>query len=222
MAKEDTYEVLRDGLTLHKDVRPLKNPLTGEPVGYQRGMGRVYLRGEKVAASDVASIYRDALENKDDPLHETMKSRLKKSGDEPTEDLARRLGLPFDGYDEMETKDIVAVMRSMPSATVQNIKRYESQQDDPRTEIVNYNVGFGEHPDDRQLAELEVPDPAEGKAAAEITSRNVPESGPVEHGEGVTGTGEPKVPFGAKKAAAAKSADNKSRSGRRSRSGSDS
>jgi len=216
----DTYEVLKDGTTLHKDVRELTNPMTGDVVGYQRGNGKIYLEGEIVKAADVGSLYKDALEDEDHPAHEYVAARLRKVSDEPSEDINRRLGVPFAGYDDMDTDEVVAAMRNLPSATIQAIKRYESSKDEPRSEIADYSIGFGEHPDDRQLAELDVPPAAGGKAVSKITTRNVPEDGPVQHGEGVTGTGEPNAPFGSKKKSAVKAPTATSkRAGRRPRSG---
>jgi hypothetical protein len=215
MATEQNYEVLVDELTLHQDVRALRHPLTGEPTGYQLGGGKTYLLGEIIEGKNLASVYKNALDDSDHALHESLSEKLKPVGAEPSEDVARRLGLPFEGYADMDTEEIVAAMRVLPSRTIQNIKEYEAQQDDPRTEIVDYDIGFGEHPDERQNTELDLPEPDENKPVREGVTREVPDDGPVQHGEGVTGTGEPKKPFGTKKAAEKASAP---RRGRRARS----
>jgi hypothetical protein len=156
------------------------------------------------------------LDDKDHELHEAVSRKLKKVSDEPGQNLEMHLGLPFDGYDDMETEDIVNAMRVLPSATVSRIKQYEESKEG-RSEIVNYNVGFGEHPDARQNAELDVPEPDENKAVREITTREVPNSGPVRHGEGITGTGEPAVVPGTVKSEAAEEEEDNSSGSKKTR-----
>lgn len=221
----NSYEVIDGPVTIHRDVRQLRNPLTNEPVGYQRGAGKTYHEGDVLEEAEVSSLYRDALDDKGHELHEAVSRKLKKVSDEPGLNLEAHLGLPFEGYDDMETEDIVNAMRVLPSATVSRIKQYENANEG-RSEITNYNVGFGEHPDARQNAQLDVPDPAEDKAAREITTREVPNTGPVRHGEGITGTGEPAVEPGTAKAeedeeenksSGSKSRAPKARAGRRAR-----
>lgn len=201
MATAESYEVLADALTVHKDVRELRHPVTNEVTGHQMGGGRIYLEGERIPANEVSATYKQILDDPDNPSHEYLSARLRKVSDEPREDIGRRLGVPFDGYDDMEVDDIVKAMRVLPSATIQRIKQYEATKEN-RTEIVDYNIGFGEHPDERQNTKLEPPEQDEDKVVRNVATRNVPEEGPVEHGEGVTGTGTagPAKPFGSKAA----------------------
>lgn len=197
----ESYRVLADELTLHQDVRALTNPMTGETVGYQRGRGRTYVEDDVISGDQVASIYKDALANSDHPLHESLSKKLQKVSDEPKENLSVRLGVPFEDYDEMEAEEVVRAMSVLPSATIQRIKEYESANKG-REEIVNYDIGFGVHPKERMNTKLEPPEPDEDKTVREITTTDVDtESGDVELGEGVTGTGMPQVAHGAKKAA---------------------
>lgn len=198
------YEVINvDELTVLQTVTEL--PQADGSVKYQNGMGRTYVEGERVDPDLVATDWKKALEEADEsnPLYLHLKDKLKPVADEPAEDIAMRLGLPFPGYDDMEVDEIVAAMRVLPSATIQRIKTYESNRGaDARTEIVDYNIGFGEHPNERQLAdpeESEVYD--ETKAVRQLTTREVPDEGPVRSGEGITGTGDPQKPYGVVKAA---------------------
>jgi hypothetical protein len=91
-------------------------------------------------------------------------------------------------------------MKMLPSAAIQRIKEYEEQRDDPRERITGYNVGYGESAVDRQEGRVSS-DPQDSdpeKASARISTREVPEDGPVVAGEGVTGTGDPQVPYGSR------------------------
>jgi hypothetical protein len=192
----DTYEVTEDEVTILKTVSKLPQP-DGSFV-YQNGLGRVYLKGEVIPASEVAEDWKEALESGEGELFEALESKLKKSTDDAHESSAR-LGLPFVAYDEMELDDIVTAMRSLPSATVQRIKEYESQRgDEARLEIVDYNVGYGESPHERQNTEVEEPEGGldEDKAVRVLKTREVPDDGPVVPGEGFTGTGDPQKPYG--------------------------
>src|SRR3954453_18473788 len=192
----DTYEVTEDEVTILKTVSKLPQP-DGSFV-YQNGLGGVYLKGEVIPASEVAEDWKEALESGEGDVFESLKDKLKKSGDEPHESSAR-LGLPFVAYDEMEVNDIVNAMRALPSATIQRIKEFESLQgDEARLEIVDFNIGYGEGPNERQLAELEEPEEGmdEEKAGRALRTREVPDEGPVVPGEGFTGTGDPQKPYG--------------------------
>jgi hypothetical protein len=88
----------------------------------------------------------------------------------------------------------------LPSAAIQRIKEYEGERDDPRERITGYSVGFGESSIDRQEGKVssDLQDTDESKAAVRISTREVPEDGPVVPGEGVTGTGDPQLPYGAR------------------------
>lgn len=201
------YKVLVDELTVHRDLRELKNK-EGEVTGRQLGLGKVHLRGEVIPDGQVGQVYKDALEDEDHEANSWVSARLEKVSDDASEDLAARLGLPFEEYGEMDEDDIVAAMRHLPSGTIQRIKTFEAQQDEPRDKIVYYSIGFGTDPDARQegrtrAATVENEDRAvaeEDKATAKLTTRDVPEEGTVQHGEGYTGTGEGNRPYGAKKA----------------------
>jgi hypothetical protein len=195
----ESYEVTEDEVTILKTVSRL--PQADGSYVYQNGMGKVYLKGEVIPASEVAEDWKEALDSGEGDLYESLKDKLKESGDDPQES-SQRLGLPFTAYDEMETNDIVSVMRSLPSATIQRIKEYESQRgDEARLEIVDFNIGYGETPHERQLAEPEEPEDGmdENKAVRKLTTREVPDEGPVVPGEGFTGTGDPQKPYGVEK-----------------------
>lgn len=201
----DTYEVLVDELTVLKTIGTLTDPITGREIGVQQGAGRIAYKGEVLPASEVSSLWVDALDDEDNPLHESVSRKLRKSGDEPREDQESRLGVPFAGYDEMDEKDLLDAMRVLPSSTVQLIKQYEVQRDEPRERVANFNIGFSESPRDRidglvgsELDEENAGD--EEKATAVLTTRNVDEDD-VQLGEGITGTGDPVVPYGASKEA---------------------
>jgi hypothetical protein len=200
------YEVLVDELTLHKSVGPITDPVTGDKIGNQNGMGDTYFKGEKVAEEDITPDVLDALNDSDHPSHDAVSKRLKKSTGDAEQNTAARLGLPFDGYEDMEEDDIVNAMRVLPSAAQQRIKEFESMQDEPRDRIVNYNIGFGESNIERQegkvsgelVEEGDDRDP-EDKPTARIKMREVPEEGPVTPGEGITGTGDPELAYGTSK-----------------------
>ena len=202
----NTYEVLVPELTLHKSVGDINDPFTGEKVGVQNGRGETWYQGEKVEEADISQDVLDALNDKDHPSHEAVSKRLKKASGDAESNLSVRLGVPFAGYDDMEEDDIVAAMRVLPSAAQQRIKDYESTRDEPRERIVDYNIGFGESSIERQeglvsgdvVEEGDERDP-EAKPSARLKTRTVPDEGPVEPGEGITGTGDPERAYGTEK-----------------------
>jgi hypothetical protein len=196
------YEVLSEELTVLKQVGTLTDPITGRELGIQQGAGKVYLKGETVPASLVSPLAIEALNDESHPAHESVSRKLKKATTEEEKvALARRLGLPFEGYDEMDEDDILAAMRVMPSSTIQRIKEYELAHEGRET-ITLYNVGFGEGPMDRvegkvgsQLDEENSGD--DTKATSKLTTREVGESD-VTIGDGITGTGDPQIPHGSR------------------------
>lgn len=201
MSEVTAYEVISETeVTVLKTVSKL--PQGDGSFKFQNGLGRTYLEGEKIAPEDVAEDWRDALEEKEGPLYEHLKNKLKPVGDDPDEDVVARLGLPFAGYDDMEEEDIVRAMSVLPSATIQRIKEYESNRgDEARLGIVDYNIGYGENPTARQMTQIEGEELNEDKPVRVLTTREVPKKGPVVPGEGVTGTGDPQKPYGVEKAA---------------------
>jgi len=195
MADNKGYEVTGvEELTVLRTVSSL--PQADGSVLHQNGMGRTYLQGEVIPADMVAEDWKEALDSGEGPLYEALKDKLKPSSGEPSENIAQRLGLPFEGYDDMEPQDIVNAMRVLPSATITRIQEYEATKDDPRPEIVDYNIGFGESPLARQTTELEETELDEEKPVRRLKTREVPEDGPVVPGEGYTGTGDPQIPYG--------------------------
>lgn len=186
-----SYEVLVEELTVHRTVSELVQQ--DGSVKYQNGMGQIFFEGEKIPGDEVATNWRIALDKADDndPLYQSLSRKLKPVDEDAKQNLAHRLGLPFEGYDDMEVEDILAAMRVLPSATVQRIKDYEAEQDEPRSEIVDYVIGFGEGPNARQLmdpeSQLDEENVDENKAVRRLKTKEVPEDGPVEPGEGITG-----------------------------------
>ena len=195
------YKVLEDGVTVHRTVNKLVQ--ADGSVVHQNGMGTIHFVDEVIPDEEVAEDWREALESGEGALHDALSKKLEKVSDEPHEDLARRLGLPFEGYDEMEEDDVLAAMRTLPSPTVNAIREYESKRDDPRERIVDFNIGFGEGPMDRVEGRVgpqgDQPEPDEDKPVRKLTTREVSEDGDVELGEGVTGIGAPQVGHGEKK-----------------------
>ena len=191
------YKVLVDELTVLRTISKLPQP-DGSTI-YQNGLGQTYYRDEVIPDEEVAEDWREALESGEGKLGESLSKKLEATGGDPTD---RKSNAPFDGYDDMEEDDVLVAMRSLPSAAVNRIKEYEERQDEPRERIVQYNVGFGESLMDRQLSKVgsDVQEADENKAVRNITTRDVPEDGPVVPGEGVTGTGEPQLSYGARKA----------------------
>jgi hypothetical protein len=198
----DTYEVLVDELTVLKTVGVLTDPISGREIGVQQGAGRIVFKGEVIPASELSQLWVEALDDEDHPMHESLSRKLSKSGDEPSEDQEKRLGVPFAGYDEMDEDELLAAMRVLPSSTVQLIKQYEGQKDEPRERVAYYNVGFGESPRDRieGLVGSELDEEGSGseeKAVSRLTTREVSEDD-VQFGEGIIGDGQPQVPYGQK------------------------
>ena len=193
------YKVLVDELTVHQTVNQLPQP--DGSITYQNGLGQTYYRDEVVPDDKIAEDWKEALESGEGSLAESLGKKLEKTSDEGSTDLGRRLGVPFAGYDDMEEDDVLNAMKSLPSAAINRIKEYESQRDDPRQRIVTYNIGYGESAVDRQEGRVssDLQDTDENKASARLTTREVPEDGPVVPGEGVTGTGDPQVAYGSKK-----------------------
>jgi hypothetical protein len=200
------YKVLSDEFTVHRDLRELKDK-DGNVTGRQLGLGKVYVRDEVIPDNHVGQVYKDALEDEDNEAHEWVSENLEQVGDDPSQNLAQRLGVPFEEYEGMDEEDIVAAMRHLPSGMIQRIKQYENSLDEPRDKIIHYNIGYGSDPDaraegrtmaaseeneDREVAE-------EDKPTAKLTTREVSEEGEVTHGEGYTGTGEGIRPYGSEK-----------------------
>lgn len=192
------YEVLVDELTVHKTVSKL--PQDDGSTFYQNGMGKTYYLGEVIPDEEVAENIRDALDE-GGALADSLSMKLKKVSEEESEDTARRLGVPFAGFDDMDEDDLLTVMRHLPSATIQRIKEYEAGREG-RDRIVNYNIGYGVSPDDHQEDRVgsQAQEPDDDKAVAEISFRETPAGGKVVAGEGITGTGDPQVKPGSRKA----------------------
>jgi hypothetical protein len=196
----DGYKVVNvPELTVHRTVATLTQP-DGSKL-HQNGMGRTYLEGEVIPADMVAEDWKEALESGEGPLHDSLSKVLEPSSEDAGDNVVARLGLPFEDYDEMEEEDVVRAMGVLPSGTVQRIKEYESMRDEPRRAIVDFNIGYGEAPSQRQTAEVEQVEGDENRATAKLTTREVPEDGPVVAGEGFTGTGDPQKPYGVEKEA---------------------
>lgn len=195
------YEVLVDQLTVHRMVGELVDPISGRVVGRQNGQGKTYFLGEVIPADAISPDYTEALEDEDHPAHESLSKKLKPVSADARQNVAQRLGVPFEGYDEMDEDEVLAAMRNLPSPTIQRIKEYESGAGEGRERIVNYSIGFGESPTDRQEGLVSSDLDEDGrdesdKAVARLTTREVPEEGLVQPGEGITGTGDPAIPYG--------------------------
>lgn len=193
----ETLEVIGDEVTIHAVVGELKDPISKEVIGHQHGNGRTYLKGEVIPVSQVSPDVLAALEDEGHPSHDYTSSLLAYSGEAPREDTGKRIGVPFEDYDNMDEEDILGAMRFLPSSAIAAIKQYEADREG-REQIVNFSAGYGVDPDahaeDRVGSDLQ--DADEGKKVRKIKTRAVPEEGPVEHGEGVTGTGEGTQPHG--------------------------
>jgi hypothetical protein len=220
MADSKGYEVLVDELTVHKAVRELNHPITGEKIGWQQGQGETWFLGEVIPPEAINPEWAEALESGEGSLYESLKEKLKPSSDEPAVSDAVRMGMPFEGYDDMEEDDILAAMRVLPSATATRIKEWEARQDEPRDAIVHFNIGYGVSPGDYQEGKVPGGDAStegdESKPVRAIRTRQVAavdEDGPTVPGEGVTGTGDPQVEPGT--AAAAEAADEAPKTARR-------
>ena len=77
----DTYEVLADEYTVHKQIGELTDPITGAVTGVQQGSGKVYLKGDVLSAADVSPLIIEALEDEDNPNHDYVSKRLVKSSE---------------------------------------------------------------------------------------------------------------------------------------------
>ena len=193
------YKVLVDEVTVHQTVAKLPQP-DGSTI-YQNGLGQTYYRDEVIPDDKVAEDWREALESGEGALNDSLSKVLEQSSDERGSSAAR-LGVPFAGYDDMEEDDVLDAMKMLPSAAIQRIKEYEASRDEPRERITGYSVGFGESAIDRQEGRVssDPQDTDENKASARISTREVPEDGPVVPGEGITGTGDPQVSYGSREA----------------------
>lgn len=193
------YEVLVPELTVHRKVGDLTDPITGRVIGYQQGQGKTYYKDEVIPAYAVSPAMIEALEDEDHESHEAVSKRIREVSSEPKSNTAKRLGLPFAGYDDMDEDEVLAAMRNLPSSAIQAVKAYESSEEgEGRERILTYNLGFGESPIDRQEGRVsgDHQDGDEDKAVARLKTREVPEEGLVEPGEGITGTGDPEIPHG--------------------------
>jgi hypothetical protein len=190
------YKVLVDELTVHKAVRELNHPITGEKIGYQQGAGETWFLDEVIPEDQMNPEWVEALESGEGELYEALSTKLEQSSDEPVLNEAYRMGLPFEGYDDMDEDDILAAMRVLPSPAVMRIKDWE-RKNEGRDSIVNYNIGFGESPDDRPSGRLtpeESDEVDEDKPVRRMRTRSLDdESGEFQFGEGITGSGDPPV-----------------------------
>lgn len=216
------YEVLVDELTVHKAVRKLQHPITGEDIGFQQGAGETWFLGEVIPAESMNPEWAEALDSGEGPLFDALSDKLSASSGEPALNEAYRMGLPFEGYDDMEVDDILAAMRVLPSAAVMRMKDWERNKgDEAREEIVNFNIGYGESPDDRltgRIAPEESDEVDENKPVRAIRTREVDlDAGTVVPGEGVTGTGDPQVAPGTAAKAEEEGSSKKAGSGRAGR-----
>lgn len=195
---ESGFKVLVDELTVHKAVRQLTHPVTGEPTGWQQGAGETWFLDEVIPASQMNPEWAEALESGDEnnPLYADLSKKLEASSDEPAINEAYRMGLPFEGYDDMEEDDILAAMRVLPSPAVMRIKDWERQKGaDARESIALFNIGFGEAPDDRntgRIGQAEDEETDDNKPVRAMSTRSLDlESGEFQYGEGITGSGDP-------------------------------
>lgn len=195
------YKVLKDELTVLRDVSTLRNPITNEVTGYVAGLGETYYFDEIIPPELVSTDYKNILDDPSNPGYASLSRKLEPVDEDAREDIGRRLGLPFDGYDDLTEDEVLGALAVLPSVTQQRIKQYEAQGEN-RYRIVNYNSGHGEAPGDRAAGllgsqvDVEAREAAGNKAAAQLTTRHVPEQGPVQPGEGITGTGDPVIPYG--------------------------
>ena len=217
------YKVLVDELTVHKAVRQLQHPITGEPMGWQQGNGETWFLDEVIPAEQINPEWVEALEEADESneLYNALKDKLAPSGDEPAVSEAVRMGMPFEGYGEMDEEDILAAMAVLPSATATRIKEWEAMHEG-RENIVNFNIGYGVDPNAYQEGRVpggdDSAEPDEAKPVRAIRTRYVEDGEPTQFGEGVTGTGDPEVAPGT--AASEEASDKpatKRRAGRRPR-----
>lgn len=219
---ENGYKVLVDELTVHKAVRRLSNPVTGEPEGWQQGAGETWFRDEVIPASQMNPEWAEALDSGEGEMYDALSTKLEPSSDEPALNEAYRMGLPFEGYDDMDEDDILAAMRVLPSAAVARIKDWEANRgDDAREAIAQFNVGFREAADDRtsgRLSPEESDEVDDDKPVRKIRTRELDaETGEFQFGEGITGSGDPPVAPGTTAAAeeAEDGSENKLQSARR-------
>jgi hypothetical protein len=201
----DAYKVKVPELTIHRQVGELTDPITGRVIGIQQGQGKTWFKDEVVPADAISPLYLEALEDEDNPMHDAISRKLEKVGSgEEEQNVGLRLGLPFAGYDDMDEEEILNALRHLPSATIQVVKEYEATVGEGRERILSYSIGFGESLRDREEglvgSDLDEEGRDENKAVARLTTREVPEEGQITHGEGITGTGEPAVPYGTEKA----------------------
>jgi len=195
-----SVKALREVTVLRK-VADLRND-QGDVIGYQQGLGYVALPGQVLEDQDVSPLVLEALNDEDHELHESMSLKFEivtgDEGDSPA--------VPFEGYDDLDEEEVIAAITNLPTAAKLAVRRYEEANEN-RQAIVEYNIGFGESNLMRQEGKVgsDVQEPDEDKESGKITTRNVPEEGPVEPGEGITGTGDPKVKPGTKKLSGSKS-----------------
>ena len=171
------YKVLVDEVTVHQTIAKLPQP-DGSYV-YQNGLGKTYYRDEVIPDDKVAENWREAMDEGDSALGESLNRKLEKTSGDEESSTSARLGVPFAGYDDMDEDDVLNAMKMLPSAAINRVKEYEAQRDDPRQRIVGYNVGFGESAVDRQEGRVssDLQDTDESKPAARINTREVPGRG---------------------------------------------
>jgi len=168
---------------------PLRD-MNGNEVGYDH-LNHTYYNGEIIPNEKISPVVIEKLKSTDE--NDKAAQRLQKvlvEVDENGEslDLKRRLGVPFEGYDDMEEDDIVAALHFLPGEAVQAVKDYEATRETPRYKVTSFNVGRRDNNFERVAGDpvrsSVRQDAAEGKASAALVTREVGED-TVQVGEGL-------------------------------------
>lgn len=169
---------------------PLRD-INGNVVGYDH-INHVYYNDEIIPDEKVSPVIKELLEDNDENnvRAKRLRDRLV-AVDENGErlDLKRRLGIPFEGYDDMDEDEIVAALHFLPGQTVQAVKDYEATKEN-RYKITSFNAGTRDNNFERVVGDpvksSQRQDAEEKSATSELVTREVDvDAGTVVEGEGL-------------------------------------
>lgn len=199
------YEVTCPELSVLKAVGEFRDPVTGEVFSYDH-KARTYYEGEVVPDDNVSPVIRMALDeaNEGNPTYVHLSGKLKKLGDteEARLDIARRLGLPYESYEDLSEDEVLDSFKLLSSPLISAVKEYEARNEG-RARILEYDAGRREGVDERVSGKANA-EPTEAdttKSVGEIQTRSVGIHGDntVTPGEGYTGSDPKRTPKAAKK-----------------------
>lgn len=112
----------------------------------------LYSKGDVIEDDNVSRYVKDKIEEGDDRWKTLLKKVSKDAGPAP-------LTEPLDGYDDLEEAEVLEKLKTLKSDEVSAVKAYERDNLN-REEILDFNIGAKESPNERVNTVMEVPEEA--------------------------------------------------------------